>query len=155
MNTNATPIYEIALGTHRTVGAICIILSLSTGIAAFASRQYIPAYCLLLFAVLGTIVIATGGSIRISENAIEHKNLFGRYRIAWSDIRRIEVGNAGTLIFHGDNKRFTCIPPGFWSGSQKPDAVAMLTRKLEGLNVKTYRTSTGDYKMHKNVRAID
>jgi hypothetical protein len=90
---------------------------------------------ILVFIPLGAYLIASAGSIRISENNIEQRNIFGRYRIEWSDVRKIEVGNYGTIILHGNEKRFALAPPGYWSGKQRPDALALLQRKLTELHV--------------------
>jgi hypothetical protein len=73
-------------------------------------------------------------------------------RIAWSDVRRIEVGNAGTIVLHGQDRRFALMPPGYWSGTQKPEAIALLQKKLKTFEADIFRTSVGDYKIHKNVR---
>jgi hypothetical protein len=45
--------------------------------------------------------------------------------------------------------------PGYWSGAQKKEAVAMLQEKLKAFESKIFRTNVGDYKIHKNVRVIE
>jgi Bacterial PH domain len=152
---NKASTYEVGLGTHRVLGFVIILLCTLAIVGALFGHQYGAAGGFFVFVMFGFLLIATGGAILIGETDIEHSNFFGRFRIDWSDVRRIEVGNAGTLILHGDDRRFALIPPGFRSGSQKPEAVAMLQRKLKALEVEVFRTSVGDYKIHKNVRVVD
>jgi Bacterial PH domain len=145
----------VALGTHRAIGWAVISLCTLAIVGASFRHQYPAAGGFFVFAMLGLLVMATGGAILIDEGGVEHSNFFGRFRIDWSAVRRIEVGNAGTLILHGDNRRFALIPPGFWSGRRKPEAVAVLQTKLKALEVEIFRTSVADYKIHRNVRVID
>jgi hypothetical protein len=147
--------YQVRLGTHRAVGwVVVVVFSLATVGAAFR-HQYGAAAFLFAFVLVGLLVNATGGMIFISDTNIEHRSRFGRYRIAWADVQRVEIGNAGTIVLHGQNQRFALMPPGYWSGAQKPEAVAMLQEKLKALEATIYRTSVGDYKIHKNVRVVD
>jgi Bacterial PH domain len=147
--------YEVRLGTSRAVGWIVIALSSLCIVGALLRHQYGAAVGFFVFVLIGFLAIATGGSILISDTSVEQRSAFGRYRIAWSDVRRVEVGNAGTIVLHGQNKRFALMPPGYWSGSQKPGAVALLQERLKALEATVYRTNVGDYKIHKNVRVVD
>jgi len=70
----------------------------------------------------------------------------------WVEVTRIEVGTQGTLVLHGDGKRFVVAPAAYWSGKQKPEAFEWFRRKIEGLAVPIYVSNTGDYKTHKNVK---
>jgi hypothetical protein len=144
--------YEVRLGTSRAVGWVVIALFSLAIVGAVLRHQYGAAAGFLVFVIIGYLAIATGGSIVVGDTGIEHRNLFGRYRIAWSDVRRIEVGNAGTIVLHGQDRGFALMPPGYWSGKQKPEAVALLQKKLKTFEANIFRTNTGDYKIHKNVR---
>jgi hypothetical protein len=153
--TTSSPAFEVGLLTYKVIGWLCCVVFVGASVGEFLARQFGPAYCFLLFVPLGAYLIASAGSILISEKNVEQRNTFGRYRIEWSDVRKIEVGNYGTIILHGKEKRFALAPPGYWSGKQKPDALALLQRKLTELHVAPYRSNVGDYKVHKNVRVSD
>jgi hypothetical protein len=144
--------YEVRLGTSRVVGWVVIALFSLCIVGAVLRHQFVAATGFLVFVVIGFLIISTGGSILISDISVEQRSVFGRYRMAWSDVRRVEVGNAGTIVLHGQNQRFALMPPGYWSGLQKPGAVALLEEKLKALEATIYRTNVGDYKVHKNVR---
>jgi hypothetical protein len=104
--------YEVRLGTSRAVGWVVIAGSLLAIVGALLRHQYGAAVGFLVFVIIGYLAIATAGSIMVGDTGVEHRNLFGRFRIAWSDVRRIEVGNAGTIVLHGQNRRFALMPPG-------------------------------------------
>jgi hypothetical protein len=144
--------HEVRLGTSRAVGWVVIAVFLLATVGAALRHQYGAAAGFLVFIIIGYLAIATAGSIMVGDTGVEHRNLFGRFRIAWSDVRRIEVGNAGTIVLHGQDRRFALMPPGYWSGEQKSAAVALLQQKLKTFEANISRTNTGDYKTHKNVR---
>jgi Bacterial PH domain len=152
MAATAVSNYEVRLGTSRAVGWVVIAVFLLAIVGAVLRHQYGAAAGFLVFVIIGYLAIATAGSIMVGDTGLEHRNLFGRFRIAWSDVRRIEVGNAGTIVLHGQDQRFALMPPGYWSGKQKPEALALLQKKLKPFEAKISRTNTGDYKTHKNVR---
>ena len=147
--------YQVRLGTSRAVGWVVVTLFSLCIVGAVLRHQYGAAAGFLVFVFIGFLAIATGGTILVSDASVEHRSLFGRYRIAWSDVRRVEVGNAGTIVLHGHDRRFALMPPGYWSGAQKKEAVAMLQEKLKAFESKIFRTNVGDYKIHKNVRVIE
>jgi hypothetical protein len=146
--------FEVRLATSRAVGWVVIALLSLCIVGAILRHQYGAAFGFFVFVLIGVLTIATRGSILISDIGVEQRSAFGRYRIAWSDVRRVEVGNAGTIVLRGQNQRFALMPPGYWSGSQKPGAVALLQEELKALEATIYRTNVGDYKIHKNVRVL-
>ena len=140
------------MSTSSAAGWIVLAVFLLAIVGALLRHQYGAAAGFLVFEIIGFLAIATAGSIKVGDTGLEHRNLFGRFRIAWSDVRRIEVGNAGTIVLHGQDRRFALMPPGYWSGRQKPEAIALLQKKLKPFEANISRTNTGDYKIHKNVR---
>jgi hypothetical protein len=144
--------YQVSLLTPKVIGWLCCVVFIGASVGAFVAGQVGSAYGFLIFVLLGALLIAIAGSIGVGEKTIEHKNIFGHYRMAWSDVRKIELGNYGTMILHGEGKRFALAPPAYWSGMQKPEALALLQRKLTESQIAVYRSNVGDYKIHKNVR---
>jgi hypothetical protein len=94
---------------------------------------------------------AVAGRYEISNQSITHRSLLGTFRIGWEEVLRVEFGS-GAIILHGDDKRFAFSAPAFWWGKQKPEAVGLLHKKIHGHDVASYRSTTADYKVHKNVR---
>ena len=122
------------------------------GIAASLARQYIAGTGLFLFVALGIYIILAAGSFSFSEQDIVHSTRFRRYLITWDQVRSVEVGNHGSLVLHGDDRRFVLAPVSYWTGNEKEAAAELMRRKIETLGLRTYRTNTGDYKTHRNVR---
>ena len=117
------------------------------------AKQYGPIAGFVFFVLLGAYMIVSAGRFALDQNAISHKNVFGTFRLPWSEIRQIEVGAAdGTLVLHGENKRFVVAPPSMWSGSEKPAAFELLQKRIESTGITPYPSNTAGYKMHKNVR---
>jgi len=144
---------EVGLAGYKAVGWVCGLLFSAGSIAAAVAHQYLASAGLLPFALLGAYIIVAAGSFTFTELDVIHTTWFGRYRIAWTQVRTVEVGNGGSMVLHGDDKRFVLAPTAYWSGKDKSAALALLKRKFESLALSTYRTNIGDYKTHKNVRA--
>ncbi len=101
---------------------------------------------------MGLFMMASAGDFEISEKDITHRNLFGTFKLTWLEVKEIELGTQGTIILHGEGKRFALPPPAYWSGKQKPAAFSFLQKTIENLSVICYPSNTADYKIHKNVR---
>lgn len=143
---------QVELESYTWVGWIGVVLCSAGAIAASLARQYVAGAGLLLFVALGIYVICAAGSFSFSEQDIVHSTRFRRYSIAWDPVRSIEIGNQGSLVLHGDDRRFVWAPVSDWTGHEKDAAVALVRRKIETPGLRTYRTNTGDYKTHRNVR---
>jgi hypothetical protein len=94
---------------------------------AFASGETWPSLGLLVFALLSAYLpVAAHERYAVDADALHKVTPIGRhYRMAWSDVRYVEFGTAGTFVFHGANKRFVLPPAALWSGANKR-AVYML-----------------------------
>jgi hypothetical protein len=143
---------QVELGSYKLVGWVCAVGFAAGGIAALFARQYFAAAGLFLFVALGIYIVLAAGSFSFSEQDIVHSTRFRRYLITWDQVRVIEVGNHGSLVLHGDGRRFALAPVSYWTGKEKEAAAELLSRKIETLGLKTYRTNTGDYKTHRNVQ---
>jgi hypothetical protein len=143
---------QVELGTYKTVGWVNVVLFTAGGIAACHARQYFAGGGLFLFVGLGIYIILAAGSFSLSEHDIVHSTRFRRYLITWDQVRTVEVGNHGSLVLHGDARRFVLAPVSYWTGKEKEAAAELLKRKIETLGLRMYRTKAGDYKTHRNVR---
>ena len=144
---------EVGLAGYKAVGWVCGLAFSAGSIAAAVAHEYIVGAVFLAFGLLGLYVILAAGSFTFTESDVVHTTWFSRYRIAWSQVRTVEVGNGGSLVLHGDDKRFVLAPTSYWSGKDKSAALALLHRKFESLAPSIYHTNNGDYKTHKNVRS--
>jgi len=61
---------------------------------------------------------------------VTYQNHIGTYRMRWCDVQKLQHG-AGVLVLVGDNCRFVFMPPNYWSGPSKVDALAMLLQWIE------------------------
>jgi len=143
---------KVGLLSYRIVGWVCVLLFSSASVAAYAANQRGPAWGFVVFVVLGLYVLLSAGTFELNDDYVAHENAFGRYRIAWNEVRAIEVGTSGTIVLHGNNKRFLLLPPSAWSGNDKPAAVLLFVGKLDSLGLVPYLSKVGDFKVNKNVR---
>lgn len=144
--------YRFGILSYQIIGAVCSLFFLGCAAGAFLARQYPPIAVFAFFACMGLYMIASAGSFELSEKSVTHHNLLGTFRMTWAEVRRVELGTQGSIILHGEGKRFALAPPAYWSGRQKPEAFELLRKTIEQLGVLTYPSNTADYKVHKNVR---
>jgi hypothetical protein len=153
MNTAHAGRFEVGTLLYKFVGWACIVFFLGCSIGAFTAKQYGPISVFAFFVLLGSYVVVSAGSYTLDDANIIHRNILGTYRISWTEVRQIEVGATdGAIVFHGEGTRFVLASPMMWSGKQKPDAHALLTRKISASGLTPYQSNTAGYKIHKNVR---
>jgi hypothetical protein len=71
----------------------------------------------LLFAAIESMLVLPNAVVMDSDAVTLMIPLFGRFRIRWSEIRKIETDPMGSwLIFYGENKRLAIMGPLYWSG---------------------------------------
>jgi hypothetical protein len=145
-------VYRVGVLTYQVVGAICALFFLACSAGAFFAKQYPPIAIFGFFVLMGMYMLLFSGHYEVSEAAVYHRSPLGHFRMKWSDVVGVEVGNYGSLILHGEGKRFALAPVAYWSGKQKAAAFEILKRKLETLRASVYASNVGDYKIHKNVR---
>jgi len=151
----STKTYQVGLMSAKIIGAVSGIFFLACGVLAFISQAYGTLPVFGFFTLLGLYLLLGSGNFEISEEAISQRNIFGHFRILWHEIQKVEMGAQGTIVLHGENKRFVLSAPTFWSGQQKPEAFEFFRTKMEGLGVIFYPSNVADYKIHKNVRVRD
>ena len=72
--------------------------------------------------------------------------------MSWGEVKYVEFGTGGTLVFFGEEKRFVLPPAAFWSGKDKPEMYARLVQLLELHKLTPVPSNTADYRINKNVR---
>jgi hypothetical protein len=144
--------FRVGVLALRLIGAVCFITFLGLSVAAFKAGQHWPIGFFGFLTLFAVYMIVGAGTFELSDDAVSQQSIFGHFRMTWADIRNIERGTQGTLVFHGDNRRFVLSSPALWSGKHKPEAVTLLARKIQTLGLTPYPSNVADYKIHKNVR---
>ncbi|XAH22531.1 hypothetical protein AAFF27_21370 [Xylophilus sp. GW821-FHT01B05] len=145
--------YRFGVLGYLLIGAVCGLFFIACAVGAFLAQQYPPIAIFAVFILMGLYMVASAGSFEISDKAVTHRNLFGTFRMAWAEVRKVELGTQGAIILHGENKRFALAPPGYWSGRQKTEALALLRKAVERSGAIRYSSYAADFKIHRNVRA--
>lgn len=86
---------RIGLLTFQIVGVVCAIFFAGCAIGAIRAHQYGPVWGFGFFVALGAWLVVGAGVFELTDDAIEHRTAFGRCRMPWRDIRRIECGTGG------------------------------------------------------------
>lgn len=149
---NTKPHWVIGLRGYTVAGWCCLLLFMGASVGAFLAQQYPPIVIFLAFALLGLYLILGAGQFMLDEAGIVHQCHLGTFRILWQDVRRVEMGTQGTLVFYGDQQRFILAPAEYWSGEDKFTAYTFLVQKLKALGLQPFPCRSADYKSHKNVR---
>ena len=146
----ATVSYTVGVRTYVILGWIIVVFF--TGCAIFWFQSGGPTVVFALFSALGLYLVIVPGRITLDACAIIHRNLFGTWRMPWTDIERIEIGG-GTIVLHaGNNRRLVIYSADTWSGAEKPDAYALMVRKIQASGITPYPSNTAAFKWHKNTR---
>jgi hypothetical protein len=143
---------KVGLLSYKIIAWVCIVFFLGCSIGAYLAGQYGPSSFFWIFILMGVYILVSSGMFTLSEDGVSHKNLVGCYRMRWEDVRQIEIGTQGTFVLHGNGKRFILAPPVLWSGPDKPEAYALLNRKIIELSLTHYPSNIADYKIHKGVK---
>jgi len=152
MNSTTNQTLKVGLLGHKILGWVCIIFFFGCSAGAYLAKQYGPSAFFWVFILTGVYMLMTSGTFEIDEDGLSHKNLMGHYRMLWSDVQRIEEGPQGSLVLHGEGKRFVLAPPSFWSGPDKAQAFTLANRKVIELAITPTLSNLADYKAHKNVK---
>ena len=102
---------------------MCIVLCAEAGVAAFITKQYGPIAAFAFFVLLGVYLIISAGSFALDDECVSLQNAFGLFRMHWQEVRKVGVGTQGTIVLHGNGKRFVLAPPSLWSGPDKPGII--------------------------------
>jgi len=164
MNTNdhagKTSSLEVGLISYQVIGLVVGVMGGGAFLGAFLDHQYGVSVLFVVFAVMGIYVILAVGRYTLDEVGITNRNFFGTYRMLWGEIRKIEIGrsgaeatySAGALLLLGDNKQFSVAQPSAWSGPQKTEALALLSKKIAESGVTPVETYWAAFKSHRNVK---
>jgi len=147
--------YEVKLGSYKVVGWLGVVFFTLCSAGAVWSRQYRPIAVFGFFVALSIYTILAAGEYCFNQEDVTHQTVLGtfRYRIRWEEIKSIEIGAAdGTIVFHGEDKRFVIAPLSAWSGPQKLDAYKLFAQKVSDLGIEPYTSRVAAYKIHKNVK---
>ena len=164
MNTNdhagKTSSLEVGLISYQVIGLVGVVVFGGCSIGSLLDHQYGPSVPFVVLAVLMIYLILVVGRYTLDEVGITHRNFFGTYRMLWGEIRKIEIGrsgaeatySAGALLLLGDNKQFSVAQPSAWSGPQKTEALALLSKKIAESGVTPVETTMAALKSHRNVK---
>jgi hypothetical protein len=164
MNTNdhagKTSSLEVGLISYQVIGLVGVVFFGGISIWGLLDHEYGMSVPFVVLAVLGIYVILAVGRYTLDEVGITHRNFFGTYRMLWGEIRKIEIGrsgaeatySAGALLLLGDNKQFSVAQPSAWSGPQKTEALALLSKKIAESGVTPVETTMAAFKSHRNVK---
>jgi hypothetical protein len=82
------------------------------------------------------------GVTEFSEQAVQRSTLFGGYRIAWDEVRWIEIDPFDSvMVLVGDDCQLVIPGPGVWARGHKKTALAVLLGQAERHNVPLRRTT--------------
>ena len=152
MNVSPSRPLHVGLLSYKIIAWVCMIFFLGCSLGAYFARQYWPSAFFWVFILLGLYMLISAGAFEFDDEGVSHKNLSGHYRILWCEVKRIEFGTQGSLVLHGEGKRFVLPTPSVWSGPEKPQAFELLGQKIEELGITPYPSNVADYKIHKNVK---
>ena len=164
MNTNdhagKTSSLEVGLISYQVIGLVGVVFFGGISIGCLLDHEYGMSVPVVVLAVLGIYLILAVGRYTLDEVGITHRNFFGTYRMLWGEIRKIEIGrdgaeatySAGALLLLGDNKQFSVAQPSAWSGPQKTEALALLSKKIAESGVTPVETAWAGFKSHRNVK---
>lgn len=144
----------VTLGTVRPLGWVTLIGFLGAAIWALLADEPGPALGLAAFGLLGIyLLVGAYGRYAVEEDGLHAITpLSWKYRMRWSEVKYVEFGTGGTLVFFGDGKRFVLPPAAFWSGEHKPDMYRRLVQLIDLHSLTPVPSNTADYRFNKNVR---
>jgi hypothetical protein len=147
--------YHIEMRSYRIIGWGWFTLCIIGMVATFLFQRYWPAAGCAFSALFGAYMALSAGSFDIDGVGLVHKSSFGAWQIHWDEISRVEIGEVeGTMVFHGDNKRFILSSPGGWDESVKDKAFSFVSKQLASRNIPAQASGTAAYKFMKNTRVI-
>lgn len=145
--------FHVEMRAYRMIGKGWIALCVVGLILTLLVDEYVMASVCVGAAAFGAYMVLGAGSFDIDDQGILHRSSFGAWRIRWDEIVRVEVGaGEGTMVLHGDNKRFILSSPGGWDESVKEEAFAFVVRQLESRQIPFQPSGVAAYKVMKNTR---
>jgi hypothetical protein len=144
----------VTLGTVRPIGWFTLVGSLIATVWALLDGELWPALGLAAFALLGIyLLVGAYGRYAVESDSLHAITPLGwKYRMSWAEVKSVEFGTGGTLVFFGDEKRFVLPPATLWSGEHKPEMYKRLVQLIESNSLTPVPSNTADYRFNKNVR---
>lgn len=83
------------------IGWMNVVFCISGAFLAWnaRTREPIAISIFLLFAALGVYLIAANATLRVNEETIEATSAFGRKRMEWSEVARVQLHEQGNSLF--------------------------------------------------------
>lgn len=147
------PPQHVALAT-KWVGWVSVILFGAAGALAFRANEiYASLGFVLLMLFSGYVVLLGYNRYAIDRHEIWSRSFLGSENcIRWDEVRSVEVGTGGSLVFHGDNKRLAFPPASLWKGTYKAEMYQLLVSEVERRKLVLVRSRSADCKVSKNVK---
>jgi hypothetical protein len=147
--------YHIEMRSYRIIGWGWIALCAVGLIVVLLTQQYLLAGGCVVSAAFGAYMVLGSGSFDIDNEGLFHRSAFGAWQIRWDEISGVEVGaGEGTMMLHGNNKRFILSSPGGWDEAVKDEAFAFLSRQLESREIPFKASGVAACKIMKNTRVL-
>jgi len=137
----------------RGLGVAGTVIFLCIAIFFFYTHQSTDAECFLILVVLSLIPFLVYGTTEMDEQTITSQSLIGRYRIKWSEVKRIEMDDTeGGIVFKGDNKQLVIPGRFFWSGLDKAQMSDLFDQQVKARKLDVKRNFLAAYVFSKNTR---
>ena len=133
-------------------GIACIVIGTFAAVMSWRAGQVKVSPLFLVFVALGVYLVLCAGHVTVDRTFIAVTTYIGRYQLPWNEVKRVEVSASGTLVFHGQGKRLVFPPAWLWSGPDKRALYVLIVDQLRARSLIPERSTTADYKTHKNVR---
>ena len=116
-------------------------------------------YVSLIFLGFAILILPTAfayGSVEMDREAITSTRMFGRYKIGWQEIRKLEIPSSSStqLVFLGNDKQLVITGAGGWIGEDQEMLVDMLHIQLEKYEIEVVETRLAAYKWSRNTKAV-
>jgi hypothetical protein len=105
----------------------------------------------LLFVVLSGLMYLVVGCTEVDNEYITRTLPFRQYRMAWSEVERVEVNGTATIIFYGKDKQLKISGPVAWAKPNK-ERMAEYIRSRILVDKIEFTQADGTFKRSKNVR---
>lgn len=150
---NSQDRYHIEMRSYKIMGWVWMGICAAGLIFALFSQLYLLSAGCVISAAFGAYMVLGSGSFDLDHEGIIHTSSFGTWKIRWDEISQVEVGaGEGTMVLHGNNKRFILSSPGGWDESIKDEAFAFISKQLETREIPHRSSGVAVYKIMKNTR---
>jgi hypothetical protein len=114
---------------------------------------FVPFY--LLFGMLSGVYLLAIGRTELDLEGITHRAWFGRYRMAWDEIVKLESSPLDTwMILHGKGKRMSLPGIRLWSGVDRGRMLSLYMYILAEKEIVQCETQWADFKLFNRATRI-